>query len=62
MESSFHRFPELFAQLGLAHDAASIKSFIAEHAPLKGSVRLDVELCENEGRRDSASTGYRAPL
>ena len=41
MESSFHRFPELFAQLGLAHDAVSIRSFIAEHAPLQGSVRLD---------------------
>ena len=41
MEASFHRFSELFAQLGLAADDASISSFIASHAPLPGNVRLD---------------------
>lgn len=41
METSFHRFAELFAQLGLATDDAAIRSFIAEHAPLPGDIRLD---------------------
>ncbi len=41
MQDSFHGFAELFAQLGLPNDAASIQSFIAEHTPLKGAVRLD---------------------
>jgi hypothetical protein len=41
METDFHRFSELFAQLGLASDAASIRSFIATHAPLPGDVRLE---------------------
>jgi hypothetical protein len=41
MENSFHRFPELFAQLGLASDPASIKAFIAQHARLTGAMRLD---------------------
>lgn len=41
MEPSFHRFSELFAQLGLRNDVASIRSFIEEHAPLPGSIRLE---------------------
>ena len=41
MEKSFHRFTELFEQLGLASDPVSIKEFIVKHAPLDESVSLD---------------------
>lgn len=41
MDTPFHHFSELFAQLGLANDAAAIERFIAEHAPLAGDVRLE---------------------
>ncbi|MFJ4291955.1 DUF2789 domain-containing protein [Cupriavidus sp. NPDC089707] len=40
MESTFHQFSELFAQLGLASDEASIRSFIDQHAPLPDDVEL----------------------
>ncbi|RDD94895.1 DUF2789 domain-containing protein [Acidovorax sp. BoFeN1] len=38
MEKSFHRFSELFAQLGLRMDAAGIREFLEEHAPLPPDV------------------------
>jgi hypothetical protein len=41
MEHSVHPFSELFAQLGLASDEASIRAFIAEHSPLPDQVRLE---------------------
>jgi len=41
MNTSFHRFGELFAQLGLPNDAAAIGQFIADHAPLGGATRLE---------------------
>lgn len=41
MELEFHRFPELFAQLGLDDDKASTRSFIATHSPLPDDVRLE---------------------
>jgi hypothetical protein len=41
MESTVHPFSELFAQLGLADDPASIRGFIATHAPLADNVRLE---------------------
>ncbi len=41
MDSLYHRFSELFAQLGLASDDESIRSFIAEHRPLPGDVKLE---------------------
>lgn len=41
MEMAFHRFPELFAQLGLDPDVESIRAFIATHGPLPGDVRLE---------------------
>lgn len=41
MESSFHHFAELFAQLGLPTDVAHIRGFIAQHGGLSPSVRLD---------------------
>lgn len=40
MDTDFHRLPELFAQLGLPDDEASIRAFIASHAPLAGDVHL----------------------
>lgn len=41
MDNTFHRLPELFAQLGLASDHASIRAFLAAHAPLPDDVRLE---------------------
>lgn len=41
MEPTVHPFSELFAQLGLPDDAASIRAFIAGHAPLPEQVRLE---------------------
>ena len=41
MESTVHPFSELFAQLGLANDNASIQQFIASHSPLPNGVRLE---------------------
>jgi hypothetical protein len=40
METSFHRFSELFQQLGLPADEPSIRQFLALHAPLPGDVPL----------------------
>ena len=40
MTQAIHRFHEIFAQLGLPDDAASIEHFIASHAPLAADVRL----------------------
>ena len=41
MEPTVHAFSDLFAQLGLPNDAASIGAFIASHAPLPERVRLE---------------------
>lgn len=40
MEPVTHRFHELFAQLGLPNDSASIERFIAAHAPLPKGMKL----------------------
>lgn len=40
MEKSFHRFSELFAQLGLRMDAAGIGEFLKTHSPLPDGVLL----------------------
>lgn len=40
MEKPFHRFTELFAQLGLPTDEAGIRSFLAAHSPLAPQVLL----------------------
>lgn len=40
MEQGHHPMSELFAQLGLADDNASIRHFIAEHRPLSSEMRL----------------------
>lgn len=41
MEKYFHRFSELFAQLGLPNDPAAIRQFITGHTPLGGEIRLE---------------------
>jgi hypothetical protein len=41
MEKPFHRFSELFSQLGLPSDVISIGQFIAAHSPLQGELRLE---------------------
>jgi hypothetical protein len=40
MEKPIHRFHDLFAQLGLPTDVASIEQFIATHAPLPADAKL----------------------
>ncbi|MDC6167403.1 DUF2789 domain-containing protein [Paucibacter sp. XJ19-41] len=40
METSFHRFSDLFAQLGLPSDEAGIRRFIGSHRPLPADMRL----------------------
>ena len=45
MEKPYHRFSELFAQLGLASDASSIRAFIERHSPLDDATRLEDAPC-----------------
>jgi hypothetical protein len=40
MEQGFHRFHELFEQLGLPSSPEGIRDFIARHAPLPHEVAL----------------------
>ncbi len=40
MDSHHHPMSELFAQLGLPDDAASIEAFIQQHRPLPMTTRL----------------------
>lgn len=40
MQSSFHRFSELFAQLGLPDDPEGIETFLRRHSPLPSDVHL----------------------
>ncbi len=40
MEKNQHTFHELFAQLGLPCDAASMAQFVQAHSPLPGAVGL----------------------
>lgn len=40
MDQPFHPFHELFAQLGLPDDEASITAFIKQHSPLPADMRL----------------------
>ena len=41
MSSTYHRFTELFQQLGLPSDVESIKGFLSSHSPLDASIRLE---------------------
>jgi len=47
MQAPVHRFSDLFAQLGLAHDAASIEAFLLSHSPLPQTMRLEEAPCWN---------------
>ncbi len=40
MDQPVHRFSELFEQLGLPSDEASIQAFIEQHAPLQDTVAI----------------------
>jgi hypothetical protein len=40
MENAIHTLSDLFRQLGLPDDAASIEDFIARHRPLPPGVRV----------------------
>lgn len=41
MDSNYHRFTELFQQLGLPADVRSIRDFLVCHSPLHPSIRLE---------------------
>ena len=41
MDTPFHRFSDLFAQLGLPSEPEAIAAFIAEHRPLEEEYRLE---------------------
>jgi hypothetical protein len=41
MEQPVHPFSQLFEQLGLPADEASIRRFIADHSPLDAHLRLE---------------------
>ena len=47
MESPVHALGDLFRQLGLPDDAASIEQFIASHRPLAPHVTLADACCWN---------------
>lgn len=55
MERHDHAFSELFEQLGLASDAASIKRFIERHSPLPADMGLPDAPCWNEGQAEFLS-------
>lgn len=40
MEPSFHRFSDLFAQLGLPSDGDAIEAFLRRHGPLPDDMPL----------------------
>ncbi|TVM05687.1 DUF2789 domain-containing protein [Vreelandella aquamarina] len=52
MEKPVHHFSELFEQLGLANDAASIERFIERHSPLADEMPLADAPCWNEGQAE----------
>lgn len=50
MESAIHSLADLFRQLGLPDDSASIESFIAEHRPLPPGTEIADAAFWNEGQ------------
>ncbi len=40
MDKPFHRFSELFAQLGLPAEEGGIREFLAKHTPLAADILL----------------------
>lgn len=41
MDAFYHRFLDLFQQLGLSPDPADIRKFIEKHSPLASNIRLE---------------------
>ncbi len=41
MEKPFHRFTELFVQLGLPSDVEAIRAFLVTHSPVPAGTRLE---------------------
>ncbi|WP_346798423.1 DUF2789 domain-containing protein [Halomonas sp. Bachu 37] len=52
MEQPVHHFSELFEQLGLPSDAASIERFISRNSPLPPNMSLSEAPCWNEGQAE----------
>ena len=52
MESGVHKFSDLFRQLGLPDDPASIDAFIATHRPLASEIALAEAAFWNASQRD----------
>ncbi len=52
MEKPVHHFSELFEQLGLASDSASIERFIERNSPLPANMPLADAPCWNEGQAE----------
>ena len=40
MDKTFHRFSELFAQMGLPTTSSDIEAFLRQHSPLAGDIAL----------------------
>ena len=40
MDKTFHRFSELFAQMGLPTSSSDIEAFLRQHSPLAGDIAL----------------------
>lgn len=40
MDKTFHRFSELFAQMGLPTGSSDIEAFLRLHSPLSGEIAL----------------------
>lgn len=40
MNKTFHRFSELFAQMGLPTSSSDIETFLRQHSPLAGDIAL----------------------
>lgn len=45
MDTAVHRFHDLFAQLGLPNDPASIQAFLTRHAPIAPGLHLPHAPC-----------------
>lgn len=58
MEAPTHSLPNLFKQLGLAHDAESIDKFIATHSPLKPELHLADAFSGAKARRSSCAKKF----
>ncbi|WP_447895863.1 DUF2789 domain-containing protein [Vreelandella sp. GE22] len=50
MEQPVHEFSDLFEQLGLDSDSASIEAFIEQNGPLPDTMPIAEAPCWNEGQ------------